>query len=96
MEFVQIVSSSGARALAGGFCDAGLAQLVALASANGEDLRIDVAKLHVEGLGGEPELTRDFARKLLDVYQSTKASTGRVINDLTEWLAEGPLDGVLL
>lgn len=65
MEFVQIVSSSGARALAGGFCDAGLAQLVALASPDSEDLRIDVAKLHVEGLGGEPELTRDFGKAWL-------------------------------
>ncbi|KAF4755360.1 hypothetical protein FOZ62_029320, partial [Perkinsus olseni] len=84
------------RALAGGFCDAGLAQLVALASAGSENLRIDIAKLDVEGLRGQPELAHDFARKLLDVYQSSESSTGEAINNLTEWLAEGPLEGVLL
>ncbi|KAF4738629.1 hypothetical protein FOZ63_018235 [Perkinsus olseni] len=93
-----VIWNTGARtrALAGGFCDAGLAQLVALASAGSENLRIDIAKLDVEGLRGQPELAHDFARKLLDVYQSSESSTGEAINNLTEWLAEGPLEGVLL
>ncbi|EER12312.1 hypothetical protein Pmar_PMAR001109 [Perkinsus marinus ATCC 50983] len=59
-----------ARAVGAGFCDGGLAQLVALAA---------------------PE-----TRKLLGVYQSDETTIEEAINDLTEWLAEGPLDGVLL
>ncbi|KAF4671057.1 hypothetical protein FOL47_001722 [Perkinsus chesapeaki] len=90
------------RVLAAGFCDAGLAQLVALASAEtgGDCLRIDIAKLDVEGLRGQSDLIRDFVLKLVDIFNTTDTAAGaalpEAINDLVEWLAEGPLDGVLL